>query len=78
MSSFNKLQQLISSYFKINLEIITLQTTAHDIDDWDSFSHMDLMNSIENHFDLSIPFAEIMEFNCVGDIARYIDSKQDN
>ncbi|MFT6716365.1 MAG: acyl carrier protein [Saprospiraceae bacterium] len=75
MDCFNDLQKLIAKFFSINNEVIDHETTAHDIQDWDSFSHMELMSSIEAHFKLKIPFTEIMEFNCVGDIVTYLDSK---
>ncbi|MFT6746677.1 MAG: acyl carrier protein [Glaciecola sp.] len=74
MSSLFELQKVIAVFFDLKLEGISVDTTAHDIQDWDSFSHMELITKIEEHFKLKIPFTEVMEFNCVGDIARHIDS----
>ena len=75
MSCFNELQRVIGGFFNVKPEVINTKTTAHEIEDWDSFSHMELMSKIEAHFELKIPFTEIMEFNCVGDIVTYLDTK---
>jgi len=75
MSCLNELQKVIAVFFSTTADLINTSTTAHDIHDWDSFSHMELMSKIEEHFELKIPFTDIMEFNCVGDIVTYLDSK---
>lgn len=75
MGCFNELQKVVAGFFDINPELINSATTAHDIRDWDSFSHMELMSHIEANFGQKIPFTEIMEFNNVGDIATYLNSK---
>ena len=74
MSSLFELQKVIAVFFDLKLDEISVDTSAHDIQDWDSFSHMELITKIEDSFKLKIPFTEVMEFNCVGDIARYLDS----
>ena len=74
MSCFNELQKVIGVFFNVNPETISVKTTAHEIENWDSFSHMELMSKIEVRFELKIPFTDLMEFNCVGDIVTYLDS----
>ncbi len=71
-----ELNQLFCGFFKNKNLVITGETTAHDISDWDSFSHMELMSKIEEHFELQIPFSVIMEFNKVGDIVIYLAIQQ--
>ena len=70
-----ELNQLFCVFFKDKNLVISHQTTAHDINDWDSFSHMELMTSIENEFKIQIPFTEMMEFNTVGDMVNYIKNQ---
>lgn len=72
MEILDKLQSVIAIYFNVNKSKINPQTTAKDVTGWDSFSHMDLMSTIENEFNITIPFAELMEFSCVNDINKYI------
>lgn len=76
MNSFNELQKVIAIFFDINPQSISTSTSAVDVQEWDSFSHMELMSQIEDHFKLKIPFIDIMEFNNVGDIATYLNSKK--
>ena len=76
MSTLEKLQDVIADFFKINSEVISGNTTAENIADWDSFSHMELMSFIEDKFLIKIPFSEIMEFKCVGDIAIYLEKNK--
>ena len=74
MSSFSELQKVIAAFFSLNPEDISASTTARDVENWDSFSHMELITHIEDYFKVKIPFVEVMEFNCLGDIATYLDS----
>jgi acyl carrier protein len=75
MRCFNELQIVIGDFFNVTPEAITSETTANEIEDWDSFSHMELMSKIETHFNIKIPFTDIMEFNRIGDIVTYLDTK---
>lgn len=76
MDTFKELQSIIATYFKIESQLIQLKTTAKDISDWDSFSHMDLMSTIEKHFETTFPFTVLMDFSCVGDINEYLINQQ--
>lgn len=73
MSHFSELQITIANFFTVAPEKITSSTTAADISDWDSFSHMELMTKIEEHFQHKIPFQIMMDFSCVGDITNYLN-----
>ena len=58
-------------------DTITLgaQTTADDIDGWDSMSHINLIIAIEIAFGIEFTNEEIRSFNNVGDMQKCIDSK---
>ena len=51
------------------------ETTAADIDGWDSLTHMILMDSVEKHFGIKFRLMEIMKFNNVGDMVACIQKK---
>jgi acyl carrier protein len=57
---------------------ITLQanTTADDIEGWDSLSHVNLMLAVENRFNVRFKPKEILSFKNVGDLALCVESKQ--
>ena len=54
---------------------ITKETTADDIDAWDSLSHVNLIIAIELAFDIEFTQREIMSFNNVGDMVACVEGK---
>lgn len=54
---------------------ITPETTAADVEDWDSLSHIRLVVAIEREFDIKFSNAEIEGLQNVGDLTRAIAAK---
>ena len=55
--------------------VLTEDTTADDIEEWDSLSHIQLVVGIENHFKFKLTSKEIMECANLGDMADCIKGK---
>lgn len=55
---------------------LTEETTADNIEDWDSLTHVHLIVLIEKHFDVKFTSIEIGAFDKVGDIVEAIVSKK--
>lgn len=70
-----ELQQVFRSVFDNNTIVITEETTAKDIDGWDSLTDMTLINDIEQHFKIEFSFNEVSSFKKVGDIINTIRKK---
>ncbi len=64
----------IRVFKKENLKI-TLTTSAEDINNWDSLSHVLLLNEIEKEFEIQFELEEILNFKTVEDILKSIASK---
>lgn len=51
------------------------QTSADDIDKWDSLNHVILIQELEKEFGMNFDLFEIIEIRDVGGIIDYIHSK---
>ena len=58
-------------------ESITLlpDTTADDIEEWNSLSHIQLVSEIEKHFNIRFSSREIMMWRNVGEMVQTILSR---
>jgi acyl carrier protein len=50
-------------------------TTAKDIDDWDSLTHIELVVAIEKKFAIKFSLVEVQGFKNVGAMCEAIESK---
>jgi len=51
---------------------VTRDTTAEDVEGWDSLTHIQLVSAVEAHFGIKFKLMEIMKFNDVGDLCDCI------
>lgn len=56
--------------------IITPETNASTIADWDSYNHINLIVALETRFEVSFTTKEIGSMTCVGDLLSLLDDKR--
>ncbi|MCX5679784.1 MAG: acyl carrier protein [Candidatus Omnitrophica bacterium] len=71
----NKVNQIFRKVFDDGDINITPETTANDIDGWDSLSHVNLIVAIETKFKIRFSQKELLTFKNVGDLLKSINSK---
>jgi acyl carrier protein len=54
---------------------MSANTTAADVDSWDSFNHMNLIMSIEEEYNVSFTTQEIGQMGRVGDLVKLLEAK---
>jgi acyl carrier protein len=71
----DRVSVLMKDLFDRDDLIIDESTTAEDVDEWDSLSHIRLMVAIEKHYKVRFSTTEIESLQNVGDLVNLIDRK---
>jgi acyl carrier protein len=72
MDILEKIQPIFRAIFDDEDLAVTVQTTAADVEDWDSFAQMQIVMGIEAMFGIGFSTDEVTEFGNVGDVVRTI------
>lgn len=71
----NKVFEIIKDVFARPDLQLSADTTAADVEGWDSFSHMSLVMQVEDEFGVAFETKEIGRMGRVGDLIDLIRSK---
>lgn len=75
MSVLEKLTAIFREVFDDEDIVIGPETTANDIEGWDSLSHVNLIVAVETRFNIRFSKKELLTFRHVGDLLASIESK---
>ena len=70
---FNKLNEVFSDVFDEEITV-TEETTAADIEDWDSLTHITLISEVEDAFDIKFSMKDVLGMKNVGEMADIIEA----
>lgn len=73
---FEKLNEIFIDILDLDEVELTDDTSADDIEEWDSLSHIQLIVAVEKAFGVKFTSKEIMKWNNVGEMVDTIISKQ--
>ena len=74
-TTLNTLRDIMADVFDDDDLHIDEHTTADDVEEWDSLSHVRLIVAIERKFGIRFKNSEIEGLQNVGDLVRVIDAK---
>lgn len=69
---FEKLNEVFSDVFDEEI-VVTENTTAADIADWDSLTHITLISEVEDAFDIKFSMNVVLSMKNVGEMADIIE-----
>ena len=67
----NRLEEL-----EVDDLVLTDETTADDVEEWDSLSHVQLVVALEKSFGIKFTSREILSWDNVGDLIDCIEKKK--
>lgn len=70
--AFERLTSVFRDVFDDEGIEINDDTTAEDIEDWDSFEHINLIVAVEDEFGFKIPMGKVMTMKNVGEMVDII------
>ncbi len=70
-----QVQDILRDIFDDEDIVVTNDTTADDIEDWDSLEHINVITSIEKHFNIRFAMNEVTGFKNVGNMVDTIFGK---
>lgn len=71
----NDLSLIFQDVLKRDNIVLATETTAQDVEGWDSLTNMQLISKIEKKFDVRFTFRDIVKLKNVGDICHAILTK---
>ena len=63
-----KVTEIIRDVFDDETIEISRDTVAKDVEGWDSLNHLQLMNEIEDEFEIKFTMGEVQGFSNVGEL----------
>ena len=75
MDLISQLNEIFIDVLDVEEIELTRETTAHDIDEWDSLSHIMLIVAIEKHFKIKFTSREIQSWKNVGEMIDCIENR---
>lgn len=75
---YEKLTEIFRDVFDDDNIVLTPNTTAADIDGWDSVGHLNLILAIESRLKMKFKTTEIESLHNVGELAGVVEYKLEN
>lgn len=75
MTLSERLTKVFRNVFEDDSIELTPQTTADDVDGWDSLSHINLIIAVEIEFGIEFKQSEVQSFANVGELMQCIEKK---
>jgi len=75
MEIYERLNEVFRDVFDDGEISVTAETTAKDIEDWDSLNHISLIAAVEDEFGVSFTMGEVSSMKNVGEMVSIIEAR---
>ncbi len=72
---YEKLDEVFQDVFDDEEIHVSAETTANDIEDWDSLEHINLVVAVEAAFGIKFNMNEVVSFQNVGEMVDVIEQR---
>ncbi|QGN56145.1 acyl carrier protein [Novosphingobium sp. Gsoil 351] len=73
--TIEQLGEIVRDVFDDEVAEITEETTARDVEGWDSLNHIRFMVTVEQRFNVRFTSREVESLHNVGDLLKALNSK---
>ena len=70
-----KVFEIIANVLNVNVTEVTLESTVGDFPSWDSLGQLNILQSVQDEFDVEFEPEEMMDIEDVNDIIKAVESK---
>ena len=70
-----KVEEIFREELEVDDLLLTDETTADDVEEWDSLSHVQLVAAMEEAFGIEFKSREILSWENIGDLIDSIEKK---
>ena len=78
MNILTRLCELFQEVFDDDDLVVTRDTSAREVDEWDSLMHINLVLNVEKEFSVRFSSSEVAVLQNVGQLVDLIDAKRNN
>lgn len=71
----DKVFEIIANVLNVNASEITLDSTVGDFPSWDSLGQLNILQSVQDEFEVEFEPEEMMDIEDVNDIIKAVESK---
>ena len=73
---YNRLNEVFREVFDDDSITVNAETTAADIEDWDSLTHIQLIAAVEDEFGVKFSMKQVSSLKNVGEMAQILADAQ--
>jgi acyl carrier protein len=73
---YERLNDIFRDVFDDESICVSPSTTANDIEDWDSLSHITLVSAVEDEFRMKFSMKEVVGMQNVGEMATIVAARR--